>query len=224
VTSKQTLSWAVPDAAGNTLALQWHMQTASTGIVLASRSTYSGAVAVATEKPTKNSTESSQAWTCAYFSGELWVISAKGTIGKFAVPSAISSILITQETTRAADCGTVGTLIISCAMGVFLQLTLCVAKDSCVLQASRELSFRSLGHSISPTTGQRGNLLLPSYQAMVPFHLPHHPGSRQPEVFLACHDSFGVDIISLGTSLLLLLLPKTLIVEHVSSTCSFSRA
>jgi hypothetical protein len=199
VTNKQALSWAVPDAVSNTLHLHWHMQTASSNIVLATRAPSTGP-SPAAEKTNKNATGSSPAWTCAYFAGELWVLSSKGAIGKFAVPSAVSSILISQKTISAAGDGNVGTLIISCAMGVFLQLTLVVTRDSCSVQASRELKFRSIGHSISPTAAQHSTTLFPSYQALVPLDLPHLGGSRHPEVFLACNDTFGVDTLALGTS------------------------
>jgi hypothetical protein len=201
ITAKQALSWAVPDTAGNTLHLQWHMQTASTSIVLATRQQLSNPTPVAPESSSK-STESGAVWTCAYFNGELWVLSSKGTIGKFAAPSAISSILITQEDVSATGDSTVGMLIVSCAMGVFLQLALRLSKDSCVVQASYELNFRSIGHHISPTANQRSAVLFPSYDALVPFKpSPQAGDASQPQVYLACSDAFGVDLITQGTSI-----------------------
>jgi hypothetical protein len=195
VTGMKAVTWATVDFTAGTITVCWTVHTTDVLIVPAHRDTAT------------SDSSGTIVWTCVCAEQQLWVLTASGIVGKFAVSEhgPATAIVITNESAAPGTAGsnetaTAANVLLSCADGCFLYLTLRITAATCSVQRTQELRYRSLLHRIQRTEHSPGATLLPCYSKLRVWP----PGSvmtqrdQPPSALLGYHERFGVEVIILG--------------------------
>jgi hypothetical protein len=191
----KAITWATVDFTAGTVTVCWTVHTTDVLIVPAHRDTAT------------SDSSGTIVWTCVCAEQQLWVLTASGIVGKFALSEhgPATAIVITNESAAPGTAGsneieTTANVLLGCADGCFLYLTLRITAATCSMQRTQELRYRSLLHRIQRTEHSPGATLLPCYSKLRVWP----PGSvmtqrdQPPSVLLGYHERFGVEVIILG--------------------------
>jgi hypothetical protein len=194
VAGMKAITWATADFVASTITVGWTVHTSDVFIVPAHRNTGTG------DKP------STIVWTCVGAEQQMWVLTASGTIAKFALHEhgCATAILIVSESAApvagSSEAATIAHVLLGCADGCFLYLTLRSTATACSVQHIQEIRYRSLLHRIQRSEHSPGATLLPCFSKLCVWP----PGSviterdQPPSVLLGYHERFGVEVIILG--------------------------
>jgi hypothetical protein len=191
----KAITWATVDFTAGTITVCWTVHTSDVQIVPAHRSTGTG------DNP------STIGWTCVCAEQQLWVLTSSGIVGKFALSEhgPVTAIVIINESAAPGSAGsneiaTTAKVLLSCADGCFLYLTLRITAATGSVQRAQELRYRSLLNRIQRTEHSPRATLLPCYSKLCiwPPESCATQRDQPPSALLGYHERFGVGVVILG--------------------------